>query len=144
MSDETTAAEPTLDEERVELIPVPVYAEGEDGGDRIRVVGRILVVDTEEDGQFCISLRIPHRVIPELEDKEPREQLYELLRHRGEDELVTRLDDADEIDSREIVRKFWQAWGERQEARLGESVRSSASSRGTAQPSASTSEPVSA
>jgi hypothetical protein len=127
---DTTTEEPTeprLDEERFELVPIPFLEKDPADPPRVRVVGSVLLFRTEDGEDLSLLLRVPRRLIPELEDNSPREQLYMVLRARGDDDIVDRIEDLDFVDSADIVRRFWQANGQRDEARLGESVRSSAS-----------------
>lgn len=127
MSDDPTPdTEPALDEPTVFLIPIPVLDERPEAPERFYVHGTDLICQTE-DGPLELSLRIKTRLQAELEDKPPREQLYIVLRSHGRDDQVEAIEDLDLIDSREIVRKYWQAFGGRNDARLGESLSSSPS-----------------
>jgi hypothetical protein len=126
MSDDTPVDEPKLDEPELFLKPIPVLEEKPAAPDRFYVLGTDLVCQTEE-GELELSLKIKTKLQVELEDKTPREQLYIVLRSQGRDEQVELIEELDLIDSREIVRKYWQAFGERNEARLGESLSSSPS-----------------
>lgn len=127
MSDESTPdAEPALDEPTVHLKPIPVVDETPDETERFYVLGSDLYCRV--DGQTIgLSLRIKTRLQGELEEKTPREQLYIVLRSHDRADMVEQIEDMDLIDSREVVRKYWQAFGERNEARLGESLSSSPS-----------------
>lgn len=121
-------SEPALNEPTpADVAEIPVFDEDPDQPPRIRVVADSLIVRTKADGDVAIALRVPWRMIADMEEKEPREQLYLLLRERGEESMVDRLEELDWVDSSEIVRKFHQALGEKQQARLGESLRSSTS-----------------
>lgn len=131
MSDEPTpdvdpAAEPSLQEPTVFLKPIPVYEDTPDEADRFYVIGSDLYC-LVDDLTIRLSLKIKQRLEAELEDKTPREQLYLVLRNQGNDQLVDVIEDLDIVDSREVVRKYWQAFGERNQARLGESLSSSPS-----------------
>jgi len=143
--------EPTLDEPQFEVVPVDVFDTDPEQKPRHYVVGGELVSQTA-DGEVRLPLRVPFRLLGDLADKSPRDQLYAVLRDhatprgrrlvrwfRRRPDLVQRIDELDYIDSGDIIRKFWQALGEKEQARLGESLRSIDSSRSTAPQSASTS-----
>ena len=107
------------------LIPIPVFEKAPAGvAPRFMVVGGALVAQSDE-GEFVISLKVPTKVVPLMEDLSPLEQIKVLLQSRGAEEDIERLGELDIIDSREIARKFFQAFGEKEEARLGESFTSS-------------------
>lgn len=124
---DTTPAETMQEEEdddtRV-LIPVPVLDAEPAEKPKFYVFNDALVAQTGE-GELRLSLKIKTKLVPVMEDKPPREQFDILLQAREEHHLIDFLDELDIVDSREIVRKFFQAFGEKQQARLGESFSSS-------------------
>jgi hypothetical protein len=134
MSDPTPpeSSEPSLDEaDDPKLAPIPVFVEAPADPPRHYVIDDTLVSQTR-GGEVRIALYVPFRVTHLLADRSPREQLYRLLRLRGKNlrerwagqRVVRRLENLDTTDSNDIVRRFWQAYGEREVARLGESLRS--------------------
>lgn len=115
-------------EPKKELIPIQ-FLDKEPRGKTppYMVIGDEFVAQSTQ-GEFRVSLRIPVRTVREMEDHSDDEQLKMLLQSRGDEDALNRLEELDDIlDYREIVRKFWQAFAERQLARLGESFRSSIS-----------------
>jgi hypothetical protein len=72
-----------------------------------------------------IQLRIKSRFVDEIEGQAPLDQLRTLAQLRLEDDLVEALDEMDYIDAGELALKFWQAFHEKEQARLGESFGSS-------------------
>lgn len=127
MSDDTPSQkqeEPK--EEKRELIPIPVFDAHPKKAPKFMVVGDDFVGQTTE-GEVVTTLRIPQRLIQSLEGLDTEQQLLFLLEHRGEQATLDLLPELDVIDYRELVRKYWQAFHEKEEARVGESFRSSAS-----------------
>lgn len=120
-------SEPTLDEPEIFLIPIPTLeAKPDENPPRFYILGSDLICQTDE-GELTLSLKIKTKLQPELEDLPPRQQLYIVLRSHGRDDLVETIEELDLVDSREIVRKYFQAFGQRNDARLGESFGSSPS-----------------
>jgi hypothetical protein len=128
MADEVT---PTPDAEpKRELIPIPVYTDATLPANppRFYVYQDALHATTGADEKYVIPLAIKARFIPEVEDlPTSREQLQALATLRGDADLPEALDEMDAIDARELARKFFQAFHEKEEARLGESYGSSSS-----------------
>lgn len=135
MSDETPSPEPALDEPDLPTIrPVPVFEEEPVEKPRHYVFRDTLVSQTR-DGEFRLELDVPYNIARVIEGHTPREQLYRLLRLRGRTfrqrlagaRIARRLDRLDTTDSGDVIRRFWQAYGEREVVRLGESLRSAGS-----------------
>ncbi|MDZ4045177.1 MAG: hypothetical protein U1E32_05290 [Rhodoglobus sp.] len=116
--------------------PIPVFSAEPEEKPRYYVINDVLVGQTK-DGEIRLPLHVPFRLIGLIEDLSPREQLYIVLRDRGEPNwfrrmigwrkgkrLVQAIENLDAVDSWEVVRKFWQAFGEKEQARVGESLRS--------------------
>jgi hypothetical protein len=124
--------EPALDE-RYELAPIPVFDAVPEDEPRIYVLGDELIAHLSGRTRWLrrpkkplrLALTVPFRMLAALEGQEPREQLWMVLADRGDRRAVRALDDGDVWESRWIIRAFWAAYGERQDARLGESLRSS-------------------
>lgn len=125
--------------DQLERIPVPVFEIEPSELPRHCVIDGELVSQTDL-GEVRISLRVPFRLIRTLALLTPRAQLYtvlidrerkpswwsRLIFWRRRSRTVRTLEDLDYVDSEEIVAKFWQAFAEREQVRLGESLRSSA------------------
>jgi hypothetical protein len=144
MSEETPVAEtapveespePALDE-KYELAPIPVFdAVPTENEPRIYVLGDELIAHLSGRTRWLrrpkkplrLALVVPHRMLAALEGQEPRDQLWMVLADRGDRRAVKALDEGDVWETRWIIRAFWAAYGERQDARLGESLRSSSS-----------------
>ena len=134
---ETTAPaeEPTPDEvapeptgPKYELIPIEVLTEHPaEKPPRFYMIGSDLVAQTDE-GQLTLSLRIKTSNAERL-DEIPgrRKRLDAILAANGQESVSAVLDELDIIDTGTIVDKWYQAWDQRNAARLGESFRSSTS-----------------
>lgn len=120
-------SEPSLDEPDIYLIPIPML-DTKPAADppRFYILGSDLICQSDE-GELVLSLKIKTKLQSELEDLPPRDQLYIVLRSHGREDLVDKIEELDLVDSREIVRKYFQAFGQRNDARLGESFGSSPS-----------------
>ena len=116
------------DEEKTEpkrtLIPVPVFDTVPRKTPKFMVVGDTFTAQTDE-GDLQIGLKIPTKLVPQLEDLPMLEQVKIILQSRGDEDTLARLDELDIIDTREVARKYFQAFGEKEQARLGESFTSS-------------------
>jgi hypothetical protein len=137
---------PTAPKTKLIVEPVPVFsAEPEGDKPRYYVVDDVLVGQTR-DGEIRLPLHVPFRMIKLIEDLSPRDQLYMVLRDRGEPNwfrrmigwrrgkrLVQAIENLDAVDHWEVVRKFWQAFGEKEQARVGESLRSVETSTSSAE-----------
>lgn len=108
------------------LIPIPVLEKKPARNPpKFYVLDDTLVAQTDSE-PLCLALKVPMRWLPELDEISTYfEQLEFILQRRGDEETLERLYDMDIIDAREIARKFSQATSEKEQARLGESYRSS-------------------
>jgi len=104
--------------------PVPKFDSIPDDRPPFMVVDDVFYAQTDQ-GEMQVSLRIPRKTVPELEDLPALDQVEILLRSRGEEQGLELIGELDIIDARLLARKFFQAFGEKQEARLGESSGSS-------------------
>ena len=127
MTEDVTA--PAEDEQKSELLPVPVFTHET----LLAVPPRFYVLDdalhatTVDGAKFVIPLRVPTKHVAEIEDLgSALDQLRALAELRLDPVLPEALDEMDIIDAREIARKFFQAFTEKEQARLGESFGSSA------------------
>lgn len=119
------SVEPAEEPQKV-LIPIPVLEkEPAKNPPKFAVVDDALVAQTES-GPLRLALKVPMRWLDELDLITTYfEQLVLILQKRGDEETLERLYDMDMIDAREIARKFSQATSEKEQARVGESFRSS-------------------
>lgn len=129
MTDTTT---PPVDDAPAEqpktLLPIPVFdtATLPAHPPRFYVYEDALHASTIDGETWVIPLRVKSKIIPEIEDLgDSLEQLQALATIRGDEGLSEALDEMDIIDAREIARKFFQAFFEKEQARLGESFGSS-------------------
>jgi len=110
------------DEPKKTLIPVPVF------DSMPRKPPSFFVCDDALHATSLglqISLHIKTRFVEELAGNGTLEQLRILSQIRGEESLTEAIDDMDFIDASELASKFFQAFHEKEEARLGESFSSS-------------------
>jgi len=136
MSEPTT--EPTPDEPiavdeaplveaspRFELIPIEVLDERPGANPpKFYILGSDLVAQTDE-GQLTLSLRIKSKNADKFDNIEGRRKRLDAILEANNQKAVSKtLDELDVIDTGEIVQKWYQAWDQRNEARLGESFRS--------------------
>jgi hypothetical protein len=90
------------------------------------VIGDTFIAQSEQ-GEIKIPLTFKTKLIRAMPDDllDLLDQVYYLC--AGDTKLIARFDELDITESRTIARKMFQAFRERQQARLGESRRSSAS-----------------
>lgn len=114
-------------DETPEVAPIPVHEKAPARKPKYMVVGETFTAQTG-DGELRIPLRFKTklvRVIRDLEDE--LDQLFGLLNGLGDEATAEALDELDIFETTEIAEKYFQAWQEKNEARLGELVRSSSS-----------------
>lgn len=81
-----------------------------------------------EEGEIKIPLRFKTKLIRTITrggDTDEAEQLFMLVEGLGDKATSEKLDELDFLDTTEIALRFFQAWEEKNEARLGELRRSS-------------------
>lgn len=122
MNDETPAIDP--DDDTVD--PIPLFeSEPKSNKPRYMVVGNVFVAQSD-DGEVKIPLRFKTKLIREIRDlPDEMDQVFALLAGIGDRKTADQLDELDIYDTAELVTKFFQAFQEKQKARLGESSRSS-------------------
>lgn len=80
------------------------------------------------DGELRIPLRFKTKLLRSIRDAgDEIDQLFALLGGLGDEATAAALDELDIFDTTEIAEKYFQAWQEKNEARLGESSGSSTS-----------------
>jgi hypothetical protein len=122
-------AAPPEPQQQITLLPIPVYDDATLPANppRFFVYQDALHASTIDDEKWVIPLRVKARIVAEIEHLDTSlDQLQALASIRGDEGLSDALDEMDIIDAREIARKFFQAFNEKEEARLGESFGSSA------------------
>lgn len=133
MTDTTAAAEPPAPEDKPDksvepepkrLIPIPVHDSMPRKPPQFFVHEDALHAT---DLGLQISLQVKTRFVEELVGHSPLEQLRILTQLRDEEPLTEAIDEMDFIDASELASKFFQAFHEKEEARLGESFSSSGS-----------------
>ncbi|GAA3947850.1 hypothetical protein [Microbacterium soli] len=117
----------STEDETAEVEPIPVHAKAPARKPKHMVVGDTFYTQTP-DGELRIPLRFKTkllRVIRDLPDE--IDQLFALLDGLGDKATSEALDELDIFDTTEVAEKYFQAWQEKNEARLGEAQRSSRS-----------------
>lgn len=119
---ETPEAEVTPD-------PIPVFDDERAAGKtkpKFFVAGSTFFAQTD-DGELKIPLRFKTKLVRLIRDMpgDELDQLFALLDGLGDQETADALDELDIFETTEIAEAYFQAWQEKNEARLGESQRSS-------------------
>jgi len=136
MSDATSepTTEPGADEQpaeaekpKYELIPIEVLTERPEVPPQFYMLGSDLIAQTDE-GEIVMSLKIKTSNAEKF-DAIPtnRKRLEAILKANGQEKVLKVLAELDILDTGTIVDKWYQAWDQRNAARLGESFRSSTS-----------------
>jgi len=126
MTDKTDAAPEPAEEAKPKrtLIPIRVLEQVPSDPPRFYVHADELHA-TIEGAERVLPLRIPMKFVEEIADMPPLEQLRILTELRGDEGYPEILDEMDFIDAQELAMKFFQAFHEKEAARLGESFSSS-------------------
>lgn len=121
MSTDTTAPAPTKTDPEIPVFDAPPSTKPE-----FFVAGTTFYAQTE-NGELAIPLRFKTKLIRELRDVEGDEldQMFTLLDRLNDQATADALDELDIFDTTRIVRSFFQAWQEKQQATVGEAQRSS-------------------
>lgn len=97
------------------------------------VAGTTFFAQMEDGWELAAPIKLSGRNVRELRnatdegDLDEFDQLVKLFELLGDSDVVERLLDNDFVDSTETALKYFQAWEEKNEARLGELSRSSRS-----------------
>ena len=122
---------PTTEQETtgVDVEPIPVYEEDEVPASKPRffVAGSTFFAQTDE-GELRIPLRFKTKLLRQIRDlPDEIDQVFALLDGIGDKATAEKLDELDVLDTTETAAAYFQAWQEKNEARLGELRRSSRS-----------------
>ena len=124
MSD-TTTTEP---ETKPEPDPIPVFDEGKPPTTKppFFVAGTTFFAQTE-DGELSVPLRFKTSLVRAIRDVDGDEidMMFALLEGLGDKVTADALDDLDIFETTRIVAAFFRAWREKQQASVGEALRSS-------------------
>lgn len=113
----------TTEETTVE--PIPVHEKAPAKKPKHMVVGETYYTQTA-DGELRIPLRFKTKLLRAIRDSgDEIDQLFALLGGLGDKATTEALDELDIFETTEIAEKYFQAWQEKNEARLGEASRSS-------------------
>ncbi len=124
MADDLVEDIPQADE-APKLQPIPTFDHDPDRWPPFAIVGTDLVT---EQGALRISLKFPSRLAAEIDEIPGRRgQLEAIIRGRGEESLLERLGEMDNVERGVLESKWFQAYAQREEASMGEAFSSSAS-----------------
>lgn len=113
--------------EETEAAAIPVYDKAPTHSRKPKyfVAGDTFYTQTP-DGELRIPLRFKTKLLRAIRDSgDELDQLFALLAGLGDADTAAALDELDIFDTTEIAEKYFQAWQEKNEARLGELSRSS-------------------
>lgn len=114
-------------EEAATTEPVPVLVKVPAKKPKYFVAGDRFYAQTD-DGELQVPLRFKTKLVRAIRDLDDElDQLFALLEGLGDKDTAAALDELDIFETTEIAEKYFQAWQEKNEARLGESQRSSRS-----------------
>ena len=95
------------------------------------VAGTTFYAQMDDGWELAAPIKLSTRTVRQLraigDDADELDQLVKLFELLGDEQVVERLLDADFIDATEAALRYFQAWEEKNEARLGELLRSSSS-----------------
>ncbi len=107
-----------------EITPVPVLEKIPAKKPRFFVAGDAFFAQTD-DGELKIPLRFKTKLLRSIRDAgDELDQLFALLDGLGDAATAEALDELDIFETTEIATTYFQAWQEKNEARLGELSRS--------------------
>lgn len=111
--------------------PIPVHATLPKGTKpKYFVAGNTFYAQMEDGWELAAPIKLSVRTVRTLRDmgeEDELDQLVKLFELLGDPDTVEKLIDADFLDATEAALKYFQAWEEKNEARLGELQRSSRS-----------------
>lgn len=111
--------------------PIPVLSEPPTVGVKPKyfVAGTTFFAQMEDGWELSAPVKLSTRMVRQLrsfeDEADELEQLVKLFQLLGNEETVERLLDADFVDAMETALRYFQAWEEKNEVRLGELRRSS-------------------
>lgn len=108
--------------------PIPVFDEGHVPAKKPQyfVAGSTFFAQTE-DGELRIPLRLKTKLVRAIRDLagDELDQMFAILDGIGDAETAAALDELDIFETTGIAMAYFRAWGERQQASVGEAQRSS-------------------
>lgn len=111
--------------EAPEIEPIPTFDKAPAKKPKHLVVGETFYTQTS-DGELRIPLRFKTKLLRAIRDTgDELDQLFALVNGLGDEATAAALDELDIFETTEIAEKYFQAWQEKNEARLGELSRSS-------------------
>lgn len=122
-----------LPDEAPEVQPIPVLEKVPAKKPKYFVAGNTFYAQMEDGWELVAPIKLSGRTVRKLRDATEEkgldefDQLIMLFELLGDAEIVEKLLDNDFVDSTDTALKYFQAWEEKNEARLGELQRSSLS-----------------
>ena len=120
----------TAEKEAPKSEPVPFLDEEPTASKpKTMVVGNTFIAQTSDEtvGEIRIRLGFKTKLLRAIRDTgDEIDQVFALLDGIGDKKTADQLDELDIFETTEIVTAFFQAFGQKQDARVGESGRSSA------------------
>ena len=119
--------------ETAEVTPIPVLDKVPAKKPKYFVAGTTFYAQMEDGWELAAPIKLSGRTVRKLRDATAEkgldefDQLIMLFELLGDADVVERLLDNDFVDSTETALKYFQAWEEKNEVRLGELQRSSLS-----------------
>jgi hypothetical protein len=94
---------------------------------KFQVVGDTFIAQTTDQGELAIRLNFKFKLLRRVRDSggDEIDQFFNLLDGIGDQETLDKLDELDAIEATELIGAYFREFGERQQASLGESSRSS-------------------
>lgn len=110
--------------------PLPIFETPPSIKPKYFVAGSTFFAQMEDGWELAVPIKLSTKMVRSLRDfgnesSDELDQLLELFRMLGNESVVERLEENDFLDSMEAAMKYFQAWEEKNEARLGELQRSS-------------------
>jgi hypothetical protein len=122
---ETTTATETADAPEVEEVPF-LDVEPKSNKPKYFVAGDTFIGQTSDQGELRVKLTFKTKLVRAIRDKgDELDQFIALMDGIGDSKSIAQLDELDIFETTEIVSAFFQAFAQKQDARLGESSRSS-------------------
>ena len=125
------ATTPTPEEAAAPADPIPVFDAEPVKKPKYFVAGNTFFAQMEDGWELQAPVKLSVRNVKKIQSLDPDadelDQLVRLFELLGNTEVVDKLMDADFLDSMQTAMAYFQAWEEKNEARLGELQRSSRS-----------------
>ena len=128
MSDQIDTTDTTEPEQRE---PIPVFDAAPKTKPKYFVAGTTFFAQMEDGWELAAPIKLSVRTLKKIQsatdEADELDQLIMLFTLLGDEETVEKLQDNDFVDAMETALKYFQAWEEKNEARLGKLSRSSRS-----------------